>query len=116
MQVLVEVIGMKAFKGIIDGKSMDSGTLYSNVKLDERFNKVGENFKTGDALEEWKLGSSELVFRIAHLKPSKSNPIAMKLEIERVSNGRETKEIVVDAVPVDQPPVRQAPARQPVPA
>ena len=116
MQVTVEVIGMKAFKGIIDGKSMDSGVLYSNVKLDERFNKVGENFKTGDALEEWKLGNSELVFRIAHLKPSKSNPILMKLEVERVSNGRETKEVVIDAVPVEPVPVRQSPVRQAVPA
>lgn len=106
MQILVEVIGMKAFKGIVDGKPIDSGTLYSNVKLDERFNKTGENFKTGYALEEWKLGSSELVFRIAHLKPSKSNPVTMKLEVERVSNGRETKEVVTDAVPVE--PARQA--------
>lgn len=105
--MLVDVIGMKAFKGVIDGKAMDSGTLYSNVKLDSRFNKTGENFKTGDAVEEWKLGSSELVFRIAHLNPSKSNPIRMRLEVERVSNGRETKEVVTDAVPVEQSPVRQ---------
>lgn len=105
--MLVSVIGMKAFKGIVDGKAIDSGTLFSNVKLDDRFNKPGENYKTGDGVEEWKLGSSELVFRIAHLKPSKSNPVLMRLEVERVSNGRETKEIVIDAVPVDPVPVRQ---------
>lgn len=109
MQMLVEVIGMKAFKDTLDGKAIDSATLFTIVKLDERFNKPGVNFKTGDALEEWKLGSSELVFRIQHLKPSMHNPVAMRLEVERVSNGRETKEIVTDAVPVELPPVR-APA------
>ena len=106
MQMLVEVIGMKAFKDTLDGKPIDSGTLYACVKLDERFNKAGTNFKTGDAVEEWKLGSSELVFRIAHLKPSKTKPVLMRLEVERVSNGRETKEIVTDAVPVEDTPVR----------
>jgi len=107
-QMIVEVIGMKAFKGVIDGKAMDSGVFYSAVKLDERFNKPGENFKSGDAVEEWKLGSSELVFRIAHLKPSKTKPVLMRLEIERVSNGKETKEIVMDALPVESPPSRPA--------
>ena len=102
-QMLVEVVGMKAFKGVIDGKSMDSGVFYSMVRLDERFNKPGENFKSGNAIEEWKLGSSELVFRIAHLKPSKDNPVLMRLEVERVSNGKETKELVMDALPVERP-------------
>lgn len=101
-QIHVEVVGMKAFKGVIDGKSMDSGVFYSMVRLDERFNKPGENFKSGNAIEEWKLGSSEIVFRVAHLKPSKDNPVMMRLEVERVSNGRETKEIVMDAMPLEQ--------------
>jgi hypothetical protein len=107
-QMLVEVVGMKAFKGVIDGKSMDSGVFYSMVRLDERFNKPGENFKSGNAIEEWKLGSSELVFRIAHLKPSKDNPVLMRLEVERVSNGKETKELVMDALPVERPAARPA--------
>ena len=106
MQMLVEVIGMKAFKDTLDGKAIDSATLYTVVKLDDRYNKPGTNFKVGDALEEWKLGNAELVFRIAHLKPSMHNPVAMRLEVERVSNGRETKEIVTDATPVETPPVR----------
>lgn len=111
MQMVVEVIGMKAFKDTLDGKAIDSATLFTIVKLDERFNKPGINFKVGDALEEWKLGSSELVFRIQHLKPSMQHPIAMRLEVERVSNGRETKEIVTDAVPLEPPPARaSAPA------
>jgi hypothetical protein len=105
---------MKAFKGTIDGKAMDSGVLYSMVRLDERFNKPGENFKTGHALEEWKLGSSEIVFRVAHLKPSKTNPVMMRLEVERVSNGKETKELVMDAVPVE-PSARAVPSRPAAP-
>lgn len=126
-QIHVEVVGMKAFKGVIDGKSMDSGVFYSMVRLDERFNKPGENYKSGNAIEEWKLGSSELVFRVAHLKPSKDNPVMMLLEVERVSNGKETKEIVMDAFPVSQtysaapahqatstPPMPSAPAEQPL--
>jgi hypothetical protein len=111
--MVVEVVGMKAFKGTIDGKAMDSGVLYSMVRLDERFNKPGENFKTGHALEEWKLGSSEIVFRVAHLKPSKTNPILMRLEVERVSNGKETKELVMDAVPVDQPVAARSAVQSP---
>jgi hypothetical protein len=111
--MVVEVVGMKAFKGTIDGKAMDSGVLYSMVRLDERFNKTVENFKTGHALEEWKLGSSEIVFRVAHLKPSKTNPILMRLEVERVSNGKETKELVMDAVPVDQPVAARSAVQSP---
>lgn len=102
-QMIVEVVGMKCFKDTLDGKPIDSATLFSCVKLDERFNKPGINFKTGHAIEEWKLGSAEIVFRIAHLKPSFTNPVLMRLELERVSNGKETKEIVLDAVPVEQP-------------
>lgn len=113
-QIHVEVVGMKAFKGVIDGKSMDSGVFYSMVRLDERFNKPGENFKSGNSIEEWKLGSSELVFRVAHLKPSKTNPVMMCLEIERVSNGKETKEIVMDATLVE-PSVRPVPPRPAAP-
>lgn len=107
-QMVIEMIGMKAFKDVLDGKPVDSGTLYSNVKLDHRYNKPGINFKAGDAVEEWKLGSADIVFRIAHLNPSKSNPILMRLEIERLSNGKETKEIVMDAVPVEQPKLTPA--------
>jgi hypothetical protein len=109
MELTVEVIGMKAFKGNVNGNNVDSGTLYAVVKLDERYNKEeagSHNHKCGNAIEEWKLPSAEHVFRMKHLKPSMSNPIMVKLEIERVSNGKESAEMVIDCRPVE-PAVQQ---------
>jgi hypothetical protein len=94
MNILVEVCGMKAFKGTIDGKSIDSGTLFARVKLDARNNKVGEhelNFKAGEAVEEWRMPNAAAVMSISHQQV----PFVCSLEVERVSNGRETKDVVV---------------------
>jgi hypothetical protein len=104
MEILVEVIGMKAFKGTIDGKAINSGCFYASVRLDERHNRddsEGLNHKTGHAIEEWKVGDAELVKRVAHLKPSIKNPVIMRMDVERVSNGKETTEVVMDVRPVD---------------
>ena len=121
MQITVEIIGMKAFKGSIDGKAINSGVFYSSVRLDERFNKSETNgdmnWKTGHAVEEWKVGYAELIMRCAHLKPTIKKPVVMLLEVERVSNGKETTELVMDARPleavaVDTPPAQPAPLRK----
>lgn len=104
MELTVEVIGMKAFKGVVNGNQVDSGTLFAVVKLDERYNREdreSHNHKCGNAIEEWKLPSAEHVFRMKHLKPSMANPIVVKLDIERVSNGKESTEMVVDCRPVE---------------
>lgn len=104
MELTVEVIGMKAFKGSVDGKAIDSGVLYAVVKLDERRNRKdqdGTNWKFGHAIEEWKLPNAEAVMRMSHLQPSMKRPILVKLEIERVSNGSESREIVTDCRPVE---------------
>lgn len=103
MELTVEVMGMKAFKGVIDGKSIDSGTLFARVKLTQKQNEAGKNFKGGEAMEEWKVPSAEHVFRMQHL----SFPFVAKLEVERLSNGSETKEVVVDVRPAELAPVRQ---------
>lgn len=97
MALTIEVVGMKAFKGIVNGEAIDSGTLYGRVKLDQRFNKPGENFKGGHAVEDWKMPNAESVFRMQHL----SFPFYVSLEVERVSNGKETKEMVIDARPIE---------------
>lgn len=105
MELKVAVIGMKAFKGTVNGSAIDSGTLFAVVRLDSRYNKREEgswNHKEGHAIEEWKLPSADHVFRLAHLKPSISNPIMVTLEIERVSNGSESKEMVIDVRPVER--------------
>jgi len=109
MELMVEVVGMKCFKGIIDGKQMDSGAVYSLVKLDERFNKVEDtsvNIKGGHFIEEWKLSSSAPILRMQSLKPSIKNPVMCRMEVERVSNGRETTELVIDIVPVLPEPAK----------
>lgn len=103
--MLVEVIGLKAFRGTLDGKVVDSASLFTIVRMDERYNKQEGrdlNWKLGHAIEEWKLPSADHAFRLAHLKPSMANPIKVRLDVERVSNGRESREIVTEAVPVDR--------------
>lgn len=97
MALTIEVVGMKAFRGTVNGETIDSGTLYGRVKLDQRYNKPGENFKGGHAVEEWKMPGSEFVFRMQHL----SFPFMCSLEVERVSNGKETKEMVTDVQPLE---------------
>ena len=97
MAIKVEVIGMKAFKGTVQGEAIDSGTLFCRVKLDTRYNKDGENFKAGESIEEWKMPNAEAVFRMKHLPL----PFHASLEVERVSNGKETRELVTECVPAE---------------
>lgn len=104
MELKVELVGMKAFKGKLDGKEINSGALYTKVKLDERHNRKdqeGTNWKFGHSVEEWKVPDAEIVMRLAHLKPSIDRPVMVRLEVERVSNGRETKEVVIDCRPLE---------------
>ena len=110
MELVIEVVGIKAFKGVIDGKAIDSASLFGIVRLDSRFNKrdsSGVNWKVGFALEEWKLPNSDVGMRMMHLNPSIKNPIAVKLEVERVSNGKDSTEIIIDAVPLNKSIVDQ---------
>lgn len=104
MALTIEVVGMKAFRGIVNGEGIDSGTLYGRIKLDQRFNKPGENFKGGHAVEEWKMPNAETVFRMQHLP----FPFMCSLEVERVSNGKETKEMVIDVHPIEVPKEKKA--------
>jgi hypothetical protein len=112
MGLVVEVVGLKAFKGVVQGDTIDSGKLFARVKFDTRFNEKGKNFAAGQFVEEWRLPSAEHVFRMQHIPL----PFMCDLEVDRVSNGKETKEVVIDCRPVDtvkpmQPPV-QVPVRQ----
>lgn len=115
MQVTVEVIGYKAFKGSIDGKVMNTGVFFSTVRLDERYNKTEGNdlnWKGGHCVEEWKVGDTDLIMRVVPLKPSIKNPVVMVLEIERVSNGKETTELVIDARPFENKATEAAPLKK----
>lgn len=104
MELTVEVVGMKAFKGFVNGEGINSGAIYARVKMDQRHNKENENFKAGFITEEWKVPDADTIFRMQHLPI----PFAAVLEIERVSNGRESREVVLGARPLEQPAVRPA--------
>lgn len=105
MALMVEVVGMKAFKGFVNGEGINSGTVYARVKLDDRYNKPGENFKGGYAVEDWKMPDADAVFRMQHIPL----PFVAELEVERVSNGKESREVVIGVRPVET--LAQAPAR-----
>lgn len=95
MELTIEVVGYKAFKGFVQGEGINSGVLYSRVKLDDRYNKPGENIKAGITTEEWKVPNADIIFNFEGIPL----PFHAVLEIERVSNGKETKEIVLSARP-----------------
>jgi hypothetical protein len=90
----VRVTGAKFFEGNIDGKSINSGKLYTECKLDDSRGNA-----KGFFCEEWKV-TSELVKRILHLPM----PFDAMLETERVGNGRESREVVIDLRPVGATP------------
>lgn len=115
MAHIIKVVGMKAFKGFVNNEGINSGALFAEVKMDSRYNKPGENFKAGYAMEEWKMPDADAVFRMQHIPL----PFLCELDIERVSNGRESKEVVLGARPVEtatQAPERPAAADAVVPA
>lgn len=108
MGLMVEVVGMKAFKGFVQGEGIDSGKLFARVKFDTRYNEKGKNFAGGQFVEEWKLPSAEHVFRMQHL----SLPFMCELDVERMSNGKETREVVIDCRPVGAPTVVPVPEKK----
>jgi hypothetical protein len=87
----VTLTGMKFFEGTIDGKTINSGKLYTLCKLDDSRGNAKGSFS-----EEWKV-TSELVKRLIHLPL----PFDAVLETERMGNGRESREVVVDLRPVE---------------
>lgn len=91
-----KVVGFKRFQGSMDGKPIDSGKLYIEIKLDDSRNGP-QQFAKGVFTEELRLPSSELVKRIEHLPL----PFLADIDTERVGNGRESREVVLDVRPVD---------------
>lgn len=91
-----KVVGFKRFQGSMDGKPIDSGKLYIEIKLDDSRNSA-QQFARGVFTEELRLPSSELVKRIEHLPL----PFLAEIDTERVGNGRESREVVLDVRPVD---------------
>ena len=104
MELLVEVVGYKAFKGQIRDSKIDNGELYALVELDTRYNKIepdGTNWKAGFTVESWKVPSADIVLKLASLPaPSVKNPIPCRLFIKRISNGSESREVITDIEPL----------------
>lgn len=91
-----KVVGMKRFEGNVDGKDLKSGKLYIEVRLDDSRN--GEKqFSRGFFTEELTKVDIEIIKRIEHV----TLPALFDIETERVGNGRESREVVIDARPVE---------------
>lgn len=91
-----KVVGVKRFEGVVDGKALKSGKLYVEVRLDDSRNSADQHSK-GYFTEELKKVDPELIKRIEHIPL----PAIFELDTERVGNGRESHEVVLDIRPVD---------------
>ena len=100
----MEITGYKRFKGTIDGKALDSAKVFVRVKIDDSRNSEDQR-SAGYCTEELKVDPS-ILKRIEH------NPMPMicEVETERVSNGREAKDVVVDLRPIEAAPVKSVKA------
>jgi hypothetical protein len=90
----VKVVGLKRWKGTMDGKSIDSAKLYVQVKLDGTRNGDSNGvsqFAAGFATEEIRLPSGDMLRGLEGTQV----PFVVELDTERVTNGREAREVVV---------------------
>lgn len=95
MHQLVQLTGVKRFKGDIEGKSYDSTTLFCLLGLDS---SSGDMF--GKATAQYKFGTSDRFDEVKHLL--RNGPVAVVLEQEQVTNGKETKTIVIGIKPAQE--------------
>lgn len=95
MHQLVQLTGVKRFKGDVDGKHYDSTTLFCLLGLDS---SSGDAY--GKASAQYKFGTSERFDEVKHLL--RSGPVPVVLEMEQVTNGKETKTIVTGIKPAQE--------------
>lgn len=103
----VKVTGFKYFTGQVDGKTINSGKLYSECNLDGSRNDSDRQWASGVFTEEWKV-PVECVKRIMHIPC----PFMAELDVQRVGNGKEARDMVTDVLPLDlakPAPVAKAP-------
>lgn len=101
-----KITGIKRFDGVVDGKQLSSGKLYVEIRLDDSRNGEKQLSK-GTYTEELTKVDIELIKRIEHIPL----PAVFEMETERVGNGREARELVLDIRPVElvkAPPVKVA--------
>jgi hypothetical protein len=86
----VKVTGVKWFTGNIDGKDIDSGTVFVEERLDDR-----RGTAKGYAATAYKLGGAATAQALA----KREFPLLCEVEFERVSNGRDSETIITDIRP-----------------
>lgn len=90
----VKVMGVKFFKGDIDGKGIDSGKIFVEEALDFTTGRA-----KGYASQEYSLGKAELAQAIMHHE----YPLIAEVEFLRVTNGDTSKNIVTNLRPIERP-------------
>jgi hypothetical protein len=81
---------MKKFKGDIDGRPLDSTTVFIETKLDDR-----NGFRRGVCTNDFNAGKSEVYDRLSGI----TLPADFEVEWDTVSNGSRSKQIIVDIRP-----------------
>lgn len=91
MHKSIEMItGMKKFKGEIEGKAFDSTTVFVDVRMDER-----NGNRRGRCSADFNAGTSDVFDRLKNIQL----PAEFEVEWDTVSNGNETKQVVIDVRP-----------------
>lgn len=89
----VKLTGVKWFKGNIDGKDLDSGTVF----VEERLNDLRGTAK-GYASQPYKLANAAQAQALA----KREMPLLCNVEFARVTNGKgDSETIIVDIMPAD---------------
>lgn len=89
----VKVTGAKWFKGNIDGKELDSGTVF----VEERLNDLRGTAK-GYASQPYKIASAAQAQALA----KRDFPLVCNVEFARVTNGKgDSETIILDILPAD---------------
>lgn len=100
----VKVVGAKRWKGTLDGKAVDSAKVFIEVKLDGSRNGDRDGtsaFAGGVCTEELKC-PSDAIKRVEHIP----FPYMAEVDTERVSNGRDVREVVIDIRPIELAPAK----------
>lgn len=93
------VIGMKKFKGDIDGRPFDSTTVFIETKLDDR-----SGFRRGACTNDFNAGKSDVYDRLSAI----ALPAEFEVEWDTVSNGKRSQQIIVDIRPHKPAPSAKA--------
>jgi hypothetical protein len=105
MIMRAQVVGAKRFKGTVDGKDINSGKLYVLTSLNGQRNSA-DSFAMGACTEELALKDGEFIKVLeVDQRLIRGEMVWVELELERVTNGRESRDLVVGAkvIPAEKP-------------